>query len=111
MFDPTISFSVSALVSKYSALGRVAQKALDTQVLKDSNYFVPVDEHTLEKSGVIASAGGEVKWDTPYARKQYHEYEHKSTDVNSNARWKWFEWAKSLKLAVWLAIAKKGLHA
>ena len=84
----------------------VAQMALAQQVLKDSNYFIPKDQGTLEASGVIASAGREVVWSTPYAKAQYHGLPNKSKDSNPNASMKWFERAKALWLKRWVLIAK-----
>ena len=78
-----------------------AQIALDVQVLKDSNFYAPMDEGTLMRSGVIASGGGQVVWDMPYAKMQYYEKPNKSQDRNPNARMKWFQAAKAAKVKAW----------
>jgi len=90
---------------KQAGLNAQRQPALDVQVLKDSNYFIPKDEGTLEASGVIASSGGKLEWTAPYARDQYYNFPNKSTDTNPNARMQWFEAAKSIWLDLWLKIA------
>lgn len=84
----------------------VAQMALAQQVLKDSNFFIPKDQGTLEASGITASGGKEVTWNTPYAKAQYHGLPNKSKDLNPNASMKWFERAKALWLKRWVMIAK-----
>jgi hypothetical protein len=111
MFETTTSFNSQGVVSRYAKLGVKAQVALGVQVLKDSNYFVPEREGDLKKSGVVSTDGGEVRWEKNYARRQYNEFEKKGHDKNPNARWKWFEWAKNLKLKVWIAITKKAFGA
>lgn len=85
------------------------QFALDQQVLKDSNYFIPKDQGYLEESGILHSkiGEGEIIWRTPYARRLYYNPQYNfSTDKNPNARGMWFEHAKSLKLKSWLDVAK-----
>lgn len=99
-------FDENKAITKLEGVTEKAQFLLDQQVLKDSNFFIPFDSGDLEKSGVIASGGGEVQWSTPYAKRQYYEDNNKSKDSNPNARYKWFEFAKASKLKVWEAIAQ-----
>jgi predicted alpha-1,6-mannanase (GH76 family) len=85
-----------------------AQKILDIQVLKDSNYFAPMDEGTLIASGVTATVPGSgwIVWNTPYAKKLYYGVGFNfSKDDNPNARAKWFEEAKALHKKDWLEVA------
>jgi len=100
-------FDTNKVLGKQRALINQRQPALDAQVLKDSNFYIPKDEGTLEASGVIASkiGSGRIEWNTPYAREQYYERPNKSTDTNPNARMKWFEVAKAAYLDLWLKIA------
>jgi len=51
------------------------QKFIDNEILKQSDAYVPMDEGDLKKSGTIHTkvGSGEVKYRTPYARKQYYE--------------------------------------
>lgn len=96
--------------SKTSVLGR-AQAALDVQVIKDSNYFCPEDEGTLQASALTASriGQGHVEWNTPYAREQYYSKPNKSQDRNPHARMKWFEVAKAQWLKHWLRLTQGAL--
>lgn len=80
-----------------------AQTVLDSVVLSDSNYFVPVKTGTLQKSGIINTrlGSGEVIWRTPYARRLYYEYKKPAYQANPNACSKWFEAAKARWLEKW----------
>ncbi len=103
----TVQFDTAAVGKRCKARLKKAQIALDVQVLKDSNYYVPEAEGTLKRSGVIASGNGAVIWDTPYAKKQYHFFENKRKDRNPNASTKWFERAKAVRLKIWEALANR----
>ena len=103
----TVQFDTAAVGKRCKARLDRAQMALDIQVLKDSNYYCPDAEGTLMRSGVTASGGGSVEWDTPYAAKQYHFFENKRKDKNPNASTKWFERAKSTRLKIWEALVNR----
>ena len=105
----TASFEMNnmAVLTRMERLTDKAQFLLDQRVLADSNQFAPHDKGTLEESGIIASEGGEISWDTPYTRYQYYEAPNKSKDVNSRATMKWFEVAKRLYKKIWVAVAQK----
>lgn len=103
----TVHFDTAAVGKRCKARLEKAQIALDVQVLKDSNYYVPEAEGTLKRSGVIASGNGAVEWDTPYAKKQYHFFENKRKDRNPNASTKWFERAKAVRLKIWEALVNR----
>ena len=84
---------------------KFGQFVLDQQVIKDGNYFVPMDQHFLEKSAILNSKVGEgrIVWQTKYARRLYYNPQYNfSKDVNSNARGLWFEAAKSMYKNEWL---------
>lgn len=81
-----------------------AQVVLDEQVLKDSNYYIPMDTHNLEMSGVRSTevGSGLVTWDTPYARRLYYNPQYDfSKDQNPNAQGLWFEQAKATRRTEW----------
>ena len=103
-FDPKKAAAV-----RITKIG-MAQAALDTQVIKDSNYYCPFDEGTLQSSALTASniGQGEILWATPYARRQYYDLPNKSKDKNPEARMKWFEEAKARKRNDWLALVARG---
>lgn len=105
-----IEFTVKGNFKEAEAKARLnkaikrAQMKLDTQVITDSNYFVPKNTTTLEKSAVINTVigSGIIKWRTPYARRQYYgiDFDH-SKQKNPNACAKWFEAAKARWLEKW----------
>lgn len=90
-----------------------SQLALDTQVLKDSNSFIPQDTLNARDSGVQRTipGAGKVTWDTPYIRRIYYGTEMNfSKDKNPNATSLWFEHAKSRFLSDWVQIAQDNFN-
>lgn len=89
-------------------LGKV-QFELDSQVLKDSNFYAPDSEGFLIDSGIISSklGTGVLIWNTPYATAQYYGLPNKSTDKNPNASMKWFEVAKSKRKGAWEKLSNR----
>lgn len=90
------------------------QYILDNEALKDSNYYVPTDQHYLEKSGILHSKLGKgvLIWQTPYARRLYYNPRYNfSTDENPNARGLWFENAKAQGLKQWLDTSEKAVKS
>lgn len=87
-----------------------AQFALDNQILKDSNYFIPFDRGDLLDSSITHSeiGQGQLVWLTPYARRLYYNPQYNfSTDRNPNAGGLWFERAKSLHSDEWIELVQK----
>lgn len=112
MSDIALTFDVNAAVARRESLLRRNQAKLDIQVIKDSNFYCPQREGTLQASAVIHSniGSGVIRWVTPYARRLYYNPQyHFSKDKNPNARGKWFEEAKARHLGAWLDIAKAGV--
>lgn len=86
-----------------------AQKALDSTVLSDSNYFVPIKTGMLQKSAINNTriGSGEVVWSTPYARRLYYEYQKPNGQANPNACARWFEAARARFLDKWIKIVNE----
>jgi len=87
-----------------------AQFALDQEVLKDSNFYIPARDFYLRDSGVTHSRIGEglVSWQTPYARRLYYNPQYNfSKDKNPHARGLWFEAAKAQNRGAWERIAQQ----
>ena len=82
---------------------------LTEEIMNDANQYVKVDKHTLENSALIHSIPkqGKIIWQTPYAKRQYWEIKTAHTDVNPNATWKWFHYAKSKHLQKWVRQAER----
>ena len=94
-------------VGKYNAK---KQYILDNQVLKDSNYYAPMDEGELVRSGIRTSSlgSGFIQWVTPYAKRLYYNPQYNfATDKNPNAQGLWFETAKGEHLSEWTDLLKR----
>ncbi|MFJ8457275.1 minor capsid protein [Bacillus paramycoides] len=96
--------------SKVLEATKKAQFALDQQVLKDSNYFIPKDTGELERSSIRFSKLGEghIEYNTPYARRIYYGVNFDfSKDVNPNARALFFEEAKARNVTDWARLVER----
>jgi Minor capsid protein len=105
-----VNFDPNAAADKVDKALAKAQHALDQQVLKDSNYFIPMDTGELMRSSLRASKIGEgyLCWDTPYARRLYYNPQYNfRKDENPNARGLWFEEAKAIHYHEWQRIAQQ----
>lgn len=74
------------------------QQYIDSEVLRLSEPYVPMDTGMLIKSGTLATqiGSGEVKYETPYARRQYYEGRSPGTSAAGALRGKlWFERMKA----------------
>ena len=107
MSKAVVTLDKAKIAARITVRKNMARMILAQQVLKDSNFFIPKDQGTLEASGITASGGKEVIWNTPYAKAQYHGLPNKSKDMNPNASMKWFERAKALWLKRWVLIARQ----
>ena len=86
------------------------QVILDEQVLKDSNFYAPLDTSELINSSIRASqiGNGLIIWDTKYARINYYGADRNfSKDKNPNATYAWYEAAKANHLQDWVSIVAK----
>lgn len=105
-----VNFNIAAVSSRISnRIDRRVQPAIDNEVLKDSNYYAPMDTGNLRSAGIRGTAlgSGKIVWDAPYARRQYYEDNNKSKDSNPNATYLWFEVAKANKLQNWIRLANR----
>lgn len=98
------------IIRKVDKAVSAAQVALDQQVLKDSNFFIPFDTGELMRSSLRHSKIGEglIVWNTPYARRLYYNPQYNfSKDVNPNAQGLWFEAAKAKHYHEWVKLAQR----
>ncbi|MGE7864531.1 minor capsid protein [Bacillus mobilis] len=110
MIRVNVQSDTSLIERKVLEATKKAQFALDQQVLKDSNYYIPKDTGELERSSIRFSRPGEghIEWNTPYARRLYWNPQYNfSTDTNVNAQGLWFEAAKAAKLDDWVRIVEQ----
>lgn len=90
-----------------------AQEMVDSQVLKDSNRYAPMDTGNLINSSLRSSqiGRGRLVWDTPYARRLYYNPQYNfSKDKNPNAGGLWFERAKSRHKRDWEEAARRAVR-
>ena len=105
-----IDLNIQGITQKAERAREKGQFALDQQILKDSNYFIPKDTGNLEASSLLATqfGTGEVVWNTPYARKLYYNPQYNfSKDSNPNAQGLWFETAKAIHAHDWTRIVQQ----
>ncbi|MED1012132.1 minor capsid protein [Bacillus mycoides] len=110
MIRVNIQMDTQAIESKVLKATEKAQFALDQQVLKDSNYFIPKDTGELERSSIRFSRPGEghIEYNTPYARRIYYGVDFNfSKDVNPNARALFFEEAKARNVRDWARLVEQ----
>lgn len=105
-----IEFNTEQVQMRLKKVLEKRQMKLDSEVLKDSNFYVPLKTGTLQKSGIINTVlgSGLVQWKTDYAPEQYYLGEKLKTihyRKNPNAQPKWFEVAKVRHLKKWETIA------
>lgn len=102
-----VNINERQIINKTNNAASHAVAVLTNQVLKDSNYYIPLDTGSLKNSGIISTKlnSGFVTWRTPYARAQYYGLPNKSKEYNPNAACKWFEVAKSKNMAQWEKLA------
>lgn len=94
----------TALLKRITGRLKKVQFDLDQQVIKDSNYFAPLDTGDLQDT-VLSSELGLIVWASVYASRQYYEDNNKSLDKNPNASMLWFEVAKAKNINDWERLA------
>jgi len=80
--------------SRYST----AQKFVDSEVLRRSAPYTPMQTGMLIKSGDLGTdiGGGEVQWIAPYARRQYYSSRKVGSETGPQRGPYWFERMKAL---------------
>jgi len=109
MIRVNVQTDTGMIESKVLEATKKAQFALDQQVLKDSNFFIPKDTGELERSSIRFSKLGEghIEWNTIYARRLYYNPQYNfSHDINPNAMGLWFEEAKARNVMDWVRIVE-----
>ena len=99
-----IELDVAKVAKRLGDRLKDVQHILDNQVMKDSNYYAPMDTGTLMASVITATklGSGTIEWNTPYAHKLYYGVNYNfSKDSNPHARAKWFEEAKAKNMRNW----------
>lgn len=87
-----------------------AQKFLDSEVLRCSAPYVPMDTGELMRSGTKGTklGSGQVVYNAPYAKRMYYgKHYHFSKDKHPQASALWFEKAKAIHKKEWLSGVEK----
>lgn len=82
-----------------------AQKYLDSQVLKDTDKYVPMRTGILVKSGILGTriGSGEIQYIAPYAKKLYYGVNIRfGKSRHPLACAKWFEASKAVNKKTWI---------
>ena len=69
-----IEFNCEDIIRRFEERNSLAVAALSQQILKDSNFYCPLDQGTLQSSALISSDSdrGVITWNTPYAARLYY---------------------------------------
>lgn len=88
----TILATQTLIQTRGLEVGGKVQKYIDSEVLRLTDPYVPMDTGELKSSGIrhTRTGSGEVKYKTPYARKQY--FENKGNGLRGR---QWFERSKA----------------
>lgn len=125
-----VHVNLGNIAGKASKAAKFANYALTQQVLKDSNYYAPIDQGYLRNSSiyfgvdptaknkmgngqqrVTYSKPNQIIWDTPYARRLYYNPQYNfSKDINPNAGGKWFERAQAAYGKQWPGVAQRAVN-
>lgn len=108
--DARLELNVSKVEARFSPKYQLAQKRLDSEVVRCSSPYVPMRTGALMRSGENGTAlgSGQVIWNAPYARTMYYGFNyHFSTDKHPQASAQWFEKAKAVNKAAWLDVVDK----
>lgn len=87
-----------------------AQKYLDSQVLKDTDKYVPMRTGILAKSGILATriGSGTIEYSAPYAKRVYYGVNIRfSKSRHPLACAKFFEASKAVNKNAWLAEVRR----
>ena len=103
MAKTIIRIDQNAVVARVMGQWDKALPMLTEEILNDCNQYVKWDSGELKSSSETATdfKRGIMRWQTPYARRQYWEIRTAYQDVNPRATWKWVHVAKSKYQAKW----------
>lgn len=112
-FTVDIQLDTTALLGRFDKRHEAAQVFLDSEVMRTTEPYVPMDTGTLARSVQLATkpGSGQVLYDTPYAKKLYYGLNMDfATDKHPKATAKWLEASKSVHLKDWVVGVKKILE-
>lgn len=96
--------------AKWTKRYTIAQKTVDSEVLRLSGKYTPLLTGTLIKTGILGTdvGSGTVSWIAPYARQQYYRGRRPGTKVGEPLRGRfWFERMKAVHKGEIVAAAQR----
>ena len=108
-----IQLNSEEIIQRFEERNGLATAALCQQILKDSNFYCPLDQGTLQSSALISSDGdrGVITWNTPYAARLYYGINFNFDKAsNPNAQAMWFHKAKDIHIDEWVTVYKNVLE-
>ena len=107
-----INIQRHAVVAKINGAFQASLPQLSEEILNDCNQYCKEDTGMLIASSLTHSRPqeGTLIWQTPYARRQYWAIRTAFKTVNSNATWRWCEYAKQRFLQKWNRQAQRLLE-
>ena len=90
----------TAFVPKWQGHFSRAQMFVDSEVLRLSEPYIPLDTSMLIKSGILGTriGSGTVKWIAPYAKAQYYKAGKVGSQTGALRGSQWFERMKQVKI-------------
>ena len=112
---PIIKINTAEIAAKISQAAKESLAPVSTQILEDSNMYVPRRLDGLKDSSVInafSEKTSEIKWTVPYASYVYKGLSKKGRPLkyyklrNPNAGKEWCKRAKAIHLKEWHKMAE-----
>lgn len=100
-----IDIDQGAVMRKVRMAWQQSKGIMGEEILADCNEYCKMDTGLLIASSMAHSSTDpmsvELKWETPYAARQYWAIPTAYTDKNPKATWQWCEVAKLEKGPIW----------
>jgi len=103
-----IKKNLGGVTKKASSMTKLGQYALVNQVHSDSNIYAPMLSGDLRNQSAVAADGKSIKWNVPYARKQYYNYGARFTTPGTGP--KWDQKALSIHRRSWIRVAEAAMR-
>jgi hypothetical protein len=107
-FNASFNWNRGGAMSEFQNRARVAHAALDSQIIKDTDPYVPFRTGMLASSPIRSSEIGLIRYNTPYARKCYYGVHINFRKVfHPKATHHWLEKSKPIWFRQWVRIVTR----
>lgn len=93
--------------TKIDRMANMGRYILASQVLADSNNYVPELSGDLKRYSIVSNDHKSIIWNQPYARYQYYGNFKNYTKPGTGGRWD--ERAKKMHLQSWINLVERGM--